>query len=101
MGESVSTGTVTGTATGSAEHLPECAPRISNWGEDCICQYLHACEKRVLDMAWEAVAAVEEDPDAEVDYDRDYAADPTGNTRNPRVWLRSTLSAIDALKGKS
>lgn len=47
-----------------------------------------------------AVAEIENDPDAQVDYDRDYTADPSGSTRNPRIWLRSAIDAIRALKEK-
>jgi hypothetical protein len=86
-------------------------------GDDpCICIHLAACEQRVreseaclalcadrnyqrgLDAAREAVAAVEDQWDAEIDYDRDYAFDPSGGTRNPRIWLRDALAAIDALR---
>lgn len=51
-----------------------------------------------LDNARQAVAAVEDHPDAEIDYDRDYTVDPSGDTRNARMWLRDALAAIDALK---
>lgn len=93
-----------------SNHLPECdSPSLPN---ACICPELRAFEQRVrneyrvghadyasgLDAAREAVAAVENDPDAEIDYDRDYTADPSGNTRNPRIWLRDALAAIDALR---
>lgn len=93
-------------------------------GDDpCICIHLAACEQRVrdeergwegavviaragyedgyaaaLNAAREAVAAVEDQWDAEIDYDRDYAFDPSGGTRNPRIWLRDALDAIDALR---
>ena len=62
--------------------------------------HMRTARAEALDAAREAVAAVEQDPDAEVDYDRDYTADQTGNTRNPRIWLRSSLAAIDALRGE-
>jgi hypothetical protein len=52
---------------------------------------------KALDAARNAVAALE-NADLEIDWDRDYAADPTGNTRNPRLWLRDALAAIDALR---
>lgn len=35
---------------------------------------------------------------ARTGHDRDYTADPSGNTRNPRIWLRDALAAIDALR---
>lgn len=68
MGESVSTGTVAG---GSAEHLSECAPRIIDWGEDCICKYLHACEQRVLDTVRERIMRLPYEIDDEIWIDRD------------------------------
>ena len=51
-----------------------------------------------LRAAEAALAEIENDPDAQVDYDRDYTADPSGSTRNPRIWLRSAIDAIRALK---
>jgi low affinity Fe/Cu permease len=53
-----------------------------------------------LRAAREAVVAIEQDPDAEVDYDRDYTADRSGNTRNARIWLREAVSAIEELGGR-
>lgn len=106
------------------EHLPECG-KPAPFRAGCICDRLRANEMRIrseydeykamlggieygaerswdyaLDAAREAVAAVENDPDAEIDYDRDYRSDPTGNTRNPRMWLHDALRAIDALRGE-
>lgn len=37
-----------------SEHLAECAPRVSDWGEDCICRYLQACERRVRQETFDA-----------------------------------------------
>ena len=71
MGESTSTGTVVGAVTVSGEHLPECAPRISNWGEDCICKYLGACEKRMLDTIQERILRLPYEIDGEIWIDRD------------------------------
>lgn len=51
-----------------------------------------------LDAAREAVAALEGNLDLEIDWDRDHAADPSGNTRNARIWLRDAVAAIDALR---
>ena len=81
------------------EHDPRDMP---DWcqvcDQRCICPSLRACYQRALDAAREAVAAVEDQWDAEIDYDRDYAFDPSGGTRNPRIWLRDALAAIDALR---
>lgn len=62
-------------------------------------RHMQTARAEALDAAREAVAAVEQNPDTEVDYERDYTADPTGNTRNPRIWLREAVSAIEALGG--
>ena len=67
MGESVSTGTVTGVR----DHLPECAPRVSDWGEDCICKYLQACEQRMLDTVQERIMRLPYEIDGEIWIDRD------------------------------
>ncbi|HSG62047.1 MAG TPA: hypothetical protein VLA24_11525 [Pseudomonadales bacterium] len=50
-----------------------------------------------LDAARAAVVAVEENPKAEVDYERDYTADSSGETRNPRIWVREAVAAIEAI----
>ncbi len=86
-----------------SDHKPECPMLDEQWPkhplEKCpYCDMLRACEQRTLDAAREAVAAVEDQWDAEIDYDRDYAFDPSGGTRNPRIWLRDALAAIDALR---
>jgi hypothetical protein len=61
-------------------------------------KHMRTARREALDAAREAVAAVEDQWDAEIDYDRDYAFDPSGGTRNPRIWLRDALAAIDALR---
>lgn len=51
----------------------------------------------------DAVNAVKAQPDSlhsSAEWDRDYDADPTGQTRNPRIWVREALAAIDALREK-
>ena len=55
---------------------------------------LRACEERVLAAAVQRVEAIADDPDSGVDWNWDYEADPTGATRNPRVWIRESLAAI-------
>ena len=72
-----------------SDHLPEC-PYVPNgeWTDHgwvqyhCICDRLRACERRVLDAAREAVAAVSVRKDSSYDM---------------RV---QSLAAIDALRGE-
>ena len=55
---------------------------------------LRACEARVIAAAVQRVEDLEYDPDSGVDWNWDYEADPTGMTRNPRVWIREAVAAI-------
>ena len=55
---------------------------------------LRACEARVIAAAVQRVEAIEYDRDSGVDWNWDYEADPTGMTRNPRVWIREAVAAI-------
>lgn len=99
----------------------ECNPDvIPPWERACICDIIRTVEQRVdehwkrlwdsyaaglwedtLDAALESVAALEGNPDLEIDWDRDYVADPTGNTRNARIWLRDAVNAIEILREKN
>jgi len=47
-----------------------------------------------LDAAVQRVEAIADDPNSGVDWNWDYDADPTGMTRNPRVWIREAVAAI-------
>ena len=77
------------------EHLPECwATFPSDPPAWCICDELRACEVRVIAAAVQRVEAIADDPNSGVDWDWDYEADPTGMTRNPRVWIREAVAAI-------
>ena len=77
------------------EHLPECwAKHESDPPAWCICDELRACEARVIGAAVQRVEAIADDPDSGVDWNWDYEADPTGATRNPRVWIREAVAAI-------
>lgn len=60
----------------------------------CICDALRACEERVIAASVQRVEALEYDPESGVDWNWDYEADPTGATRNPRVWIREAVAAI-------
>jgi len=89
------------------EHLQECrwpeyAKRL-RWGSvsranrervPCICKELLACEDRVTAAAVQRVEAIADDPNSGVDWNWDYDIDPTGMTRNPRVWIREAVAAI-------
>ena len=82
--------------------MPECAPRISNWGEDCICRYLQACERRVLDDDVLA-AAYHGQKGHDVGYRKGLDAARAAVERGPtdlRGYLDKTdaLAAIDALR---
>ena len=84
---------------------------------ECICDRLQACEARVTALAtpetvaqatyWyeqgqrdflkaavQRVEAIADDMNSGVDWNWDYEADPTGMTRNPRVWIREAVAAI-------
>jgi hypothetical protein len=77
------------------EHLPECwAKHESDPPAWCICDELRACETRVTAAAVQRVEAIADDPDSGVDWNRDYDIDPSGNTRNPLVWIREAVAAI-------
>ena len=60
----------------------------------CICDALRACEIRALDAAVQRVEVIADDMNSGVDWNWDYDADPTGMTRNPRVWIREAVAAI-------
>ena len=47
--------------------------------------------------AVEAVKEVEYDADSSAELERDYDVDPTGQTRNPRIWVREAVAAIEEL----
>jgi hypothetical protein len=77
------------------EHLPECwAKHESDPPAWCICDELRACETRALDAAVQRVEAIADDPNSGVDWNWDYDIDPSGNTRNPLVWIREAVAAI-------
>ena len=83
------------------EHLPECAVAAARPGTflSCICDALRACEDRVVAAAVQRVEALVDDPNSGVDWNWDYDIDPTGNTRNPLVWIREAVAAIKGDEG--
>jgi hypothetical protein len=79
------------------EHLPECPVQTKDSVcrcLPCICDALRACEIRALDAAVQRVEVIADDMNSGVDWNWDYDADPTGMTRNPRVWIREAVAAI-------
>jgi hypothetical protein len=72
----------------SALATPETVAQANYWYEQGRQDFLKAAVQRV-----EAIA---DDMNSGVDWNWDYEADPTGMTRNPRVWIRE---AVDAIKG--
>ena len=55
---------------------------------------LDAAREAVLDAAVQRVEAIADDHDSGVAWNWDYDIDPTGMTRNPRVWIREAVAAI-------
>jgi hypothetical protein len=49
---------------------------------------------QALDAAVQRVEAIADDMNSGVDWHWDYDIDPTGMTRNPRVWIREAVAAI-------
>ena len=47
--------------------------------------------------AVKAVNAVTDAIDSSAEWERDYDVDPTGQTRNPRIWVREAVAAIEEL----
>ena len=48
----------------------------------------------MIGEAVQRVEAIADDRESGVDWNWDYEADPTGMTRNPRVWIREAVAAI-------
>jgi hypothetical protein len=51
-------------------------------------------QRDALKAAVQRVEAIADDMNSGVDWNWDYEADPTGMTRNPRVWIREAVAAI-------
>jgi hypothetical protein len=54
-------------------------------------------QREMLARCIAAVEAIENDLDSSAEWDRDYDADPSGNTRNPRIWVREAISSLQSL----
>jgi hypothetical protein len=54
-------------------------------------------QREMLARCIAAVEAIENDLDSSAEWDRDYDVDPSGNTRNPRIWVREAISALQSL----
>jgi hypothetical protein len=55
-------------------------------------------QRDAIEGAVQRVEALADDMDASTEWCRDYELDRTGNTRNPRIWIREAVAAI---KGES
>ena len=51
-------------------------------------------QRDAIDAAVQRVEAIADDRESGVDWNWDYEADPTGMTRNPRVWIHEAVAAI-------
>jgi hypothetical protein len=58
-------------------------------------------QRDMLNRCIAAVEAIENDFNSSAEWDRDYDVDPSGNTRNPRIWIREAVSALRSLEEKS
>ena len=77
-----------------SEHLPECYDLWQTPSNCVLCDALRACEDRITAAAVQRVEAIADDMNSGVDWNWDYDIDPTGMTRNPRVWIREAVAAI-------
>jgi hypothetical protein len=57
-------------------------------------------QRDMLNRCITAVEAIENDFNSSAEWDRDYDVDPSGNTRNPRIWIREAVSALNSLEVK-
>ena len=51
-------------------------------------------QRDAIAAAVQRVEAIADDRESGVDWNWDYEADPTGMTRNPRVWIHEAVAAI-------
>lgn len=63
------------------------------------CAHYKAGRQDMLANCIAAIEAVPEDMDSSAEWDCDYDVDETGETRNPRIWLREATAALRALSG--
>ena len=81
-----------------ANRKPE-PPHDQHWYADNLCSYYIGYDAALRD-AVEAVNAAPDAIDSSAEWERDYDVDPTGQTRNPRIWVREAVAAIEALGGE-
>ena len=71
-------------------------------GYDCgECDQIKQVRKDMITKGIAAIEAIPEDMNSSTEWDRDYDIDPSGNTRNPRIWIREAVSALRLLEEKS
>jgi hypothetical protein len=60
----------------------------------CMTEFEQEIREDERERAVQRVEAIADDHDSGVDWNWDYDIDPTGMTRNPRVWIREAAAAI-------
>jgi hypothetical protein len=55
-------------------------------------------QQHMLSRCIAAVEEIENDLDSSAEWDRDYDVDPSGSTRNPRIWVREAIFALQSLE---
>jgi hypothetical protein len=55
-------------------------------------------QRDMLNRCIAAVEAIENDFNSSAEWDRDYDVDPSGETRNSRIWIREAVSALNSLE---
>jgi len=60
----------------------------------CACDLISKVREDAIAAAVQRVEAIADDMESGVDWNWDYDIDPTGMTRNPRVWIREAVAAI-------
>lgn len=87
---------------GEGECVPDC-PSCKRMNE-MLSERAAGDREGQRDMLARCIAAVEEienDFNSSAEWDRDYDVDPSGNTRNPRIWIREAVSALNSLEVRS
>lgn len=55
-------------------------------------------QRDMLVRCIKAIESIEDDLNSSAEWDRDYDVDPSGRTRNARIWIREAVSALRSLE---